>query len=46
MILFKYLKQYGPRDTHWIKDRLIAHFSGQQPQYKKNQHRNNSRRRF
>jgi hypothetical protein len=39
---------YQPRDKDWIKDRLIAHFSGQQvdpPEQPQQQQQQNRRRR-
>lgn len=38
---------YQPRDKDWIKDRLIAHFSGQQidPPVPQKQHQQQNRRR-
>jgi hypothetical protein len=39
---------YQPRDKDWIKDRLIAHFSGQQvdpPVHQQQQQQNRRRRR-
>lgn len=36
---------YQPRDIVWIKDSLIAHFSGQQQQYPPNSQSQQRRRR-